>query len=306
MSLHDDALATESNAIAGGATALRVAVLGTGAMGAGMARSLLRAGIEVTVWNRTAQRSKPLSADGAVVALDPAAAVTDADVVVAMLFDTTATLDVMATVLPTMKDGAVFVQCATVGIDGAAQTAAVAAEQRVAFLDCPVLGTKGPAEQGNLIMLASGDPSLRERVQPAFDAMSTKTIWVGDELGLGSKLKLVCNAWIGALAAAVGQSFALAKGLGLEQQLMLDALDGAAANSPYLQAKGTAIIESSYAPQFSVDGVRKDTGLIKDAIVASGVSTVLVDGILGAFDAASEAGHGDDDMAAVYFGFHHG
>lgn len=272
-------------------------------MGAGMAQSMLREGIEVTVWNRTVERSEPLADDGATVALDPTAAVADADVVVAMLFDAASTLELMATVLPAMKKDAVFVQCATVGVDGAARTAEVAAEHGVAFLDCPVLGTKAPAEQGKLIMLASGDPSLRERVQPAFDAMSAKTIWVGDELGLGSKLKLVCNAWIGALAAAVGQSFALAKGLGLEQQLMLDALDGAAADSPYLQAKGTAIIESSYAPQFSVDGVRKDTALIKDAIVASGVSTVLVDGILGAFDAASEAGHGDDDMAAVYFGY---
>ena len=118
---------------------------------------------------------------------------------------------------------------------------------------------------------------------------------VGAELGLGSKLKLVCNAWIGALAAAVGQSFALAKGLDLDQQLMLDALDGAAAGSPYLQTKGKAIIESSYAPQFSVDGVRKDTGLIRDALVASGLSTALVDGVRAAFDAASEAGHGDDE-----------
>lgn len=282
---------------------MRVTVLGMGAMGAGMARSLLREGIEVTVWNRTAERSEPLSDDGAAVALDPIAAVTDADVVVAMLFDTAATLDVMAKVLPAMKEGAVFVQSATVGVEGASQTASVAAEHGVAFLDCPVLGTKAPAEQGKLVMLASGDPDLRERVQPAFDAMGAKTIWVGAELGLGSKLKLVCNAWIGALAAAVGQSFALAKGLGLDQQLMLDALDGAAAGSPYLQAKGKAIIDSSYAPQFSVDGVRKDTGLIRDALGASELSTALVDGVRAAFDAASEAGHGDDDMAAVYFGF---
>lgn len=284
-------------------TAMRVTVLGTGAMGAGMAQSLLREGIEVMVWNRTVERSEPLADDGAVVALDPVAAVTDADVVVAMLFDAAATLEVMATVLPAMQEGAVFVQCATVGLDGAARTALVAAEHGVAFLDCPVLGTKGPAEQGKLVMLASGDPALRERVQPAFEAMGAKTIWVGDELGLGSKLKLVCNAWISALAAAVGQSLALAKGLGLDQQLMLDAFDGAPAGSPYLQAKGTAIVESSYAPQFSVDGVRKDTGLIRDAIVASGLSTALVDGVRAAFDAASEAGHGDDDMAAVYFGF---
>lgn len=284
-------------------TTMHVTVLGTGAMGAGMARSLLREGIEVTAWNRTAERSEPLADDGAFVALDPTAAVADADVVVAMLFDAASTLDVMATVLPAMKEGAVFVQCATVGLDGAARTASLAEEHGVAFLDCPVLGTKAPAEQGKLVMLASGDSALRDRVQPAFDAMGSKTIWVGTELGLGSKLKLVCNAWIGALAAAIGQSFALAKGLGLDQQLMLDAFDGSAAGSPYLQAKGTAIIESSYAPQFSVDGVRKDTGLIRDAIASSGLSTVLVDGVLAAFDAASEAGHGDEDMAAVYFGY---
>jgi 3-hydroxyisobutyrate dehydrogenase len=282
---------------------MRVTVLGMGAMGAGMARSLLREGIEVTVWNRTAERSAPLADAGATVALDPTASVADADVVVAMLFDTAATLDVMAKALPAMKDGAVFVQCATVGVEGASQTASVAAEHGVAFLDCPVLGTKAPAEQGKLVMLASGDPALRERVQPAFDAISAKTVWVGTELGLGSKLKLVCNAWIGALAAAVGQSFALAHGLGLDQQLMLDALSGAAADSPYLQMKGKAIIEESFAPQFSVDGVRKDTGLIRDAIAGAGLSTALVDGVRAAFDAASEAGHGADDMAAVYFGF---
>ena len=282
---------------------MRVTVLGTGAMGAGMAQSLLREGIEVAVWNRTVERSEPLADDGALVALDPTAAVADADVVVAMLFDAASTLEVMAAVLPVMKEGAVFVQCATVGLEGATRTAAVAAEHGVAFLDCPVLGTKAPAEQGKLVMLASGDPGLRERVQPAFDAMGSKTIWVGDELGLGSKLKLVCNAWIASLAAAVGQSFALAKSLGLDQQLMLDAFDGAAAGSPYLQAKGTAIIESSFAPQFSVDGVRKDTGLIREAVAAEGLSTALIDGVRAAFDAASEAGHGGDDMAAVYFGF---
>ena len=282
---------------------MRVAVLGTGAMGAGMAQSLLREGIEVAVWNRTPERARPLAADGAEVATDPVDAVKGADVILAMLFDAAATVEVMATVLPALEAGAVFVQCATVGTDGAEQTAALAAEHDVAFLDCPVLGTKGPAEQGKLVMLASGDPSLRERVQPAFDAVATKTIWVGAEPGLGSQLKLVCNAWIGALAAAIGQSFALAKSFGLDQRLILEAFDGSAAGSPYLQAKGKAIIDSSFAPQFSVDGVRKDTGLIHDAIAAAGLSTALVDGVRAAFDAASAAGHGDEDMAAVYFGF---
>ncbi|MBI5339453.1 MAG: NAD(P)-dependent oxidoreductase [Mycolicibacterium rufum] len=282
---------------------MRVAILGTGAMGAGMAQSLLRAGMDVTVWNRTVARAEPLADEGATVALDPVAAVADADVVMAMLFDSASTVEVMETVLPHLRKDAVFVQCATVGVEGAAQTASVAARHGVAFLDCPVLGTKAPAEQGKLVMLASGDPALRDRVQPAFDGVGTKTIWVGDELGLGSKLKLACNAWIATLAAAAGQSLALARALGVDQQLVLDAFDGSAANSAYLQMKGAAIIGDSYAPQFSVDGVRKDAGLIGDALGASGVSTVLIDGVRAAFDAASGAGHGGDDMAAVYFGF---
>jgi 3-hydroxyisobutyrate dehydrogenase len=284
-------------------TGMRVTVLGTGAMGAGMAQSLLREDFDVTVWNRTAARAEPLADDGATVALDPTAAVADADVVIAMLFDLDSTLSVMESVLPHLADDAVFVQCATVGVDGAAQTAALAAQHGVAFLDCPVLGTKAPAEQGKLTMLASGDPALQERVRPVFDAVGSKTLWVSAEVGQGSKLKLACNAWIASLAAAVGQSMALARGLGVDQRLVLDALDGSAANSPYLQMKGTAIVENSYAAQFSVDGVRKDTGLIADALAGSGVSTALITGVRAAFDAASEAGHGDDDMAAVYFGF---
>lgn len=282
---------------------MRVTILGTGAMGAGMAQSLLREDVEVTVWNRTSSRAEPLADEGAVVALDPVAAVVDADVVFAMLFDAEATVAVMETVLPHMASGAVFVQCATVGIDGASRTATLAETHGVAFLDCPVLGTKAPAEQGALVMLASGDPTLRQRVQPAFDAVGSKTIWVGAEPGLGSKLKLACNAWIASLAAAAGQSLALARGLGVDQRLVLEALNGSAANSPYLQMKGAAIIEDSFAPQFSVDGVRKDAGLIRDALAGNGVSTTLIDGVRAAFDAASEAGHGDDDMAAVYFGF---
>ena len=85
---------------------MRIAVLGTGAMGAGMAQSLLRDGFDVTVWNRTPERAEPLTDDGAVVALDPVAAVADADVVMAMLFDTESTVSVMETVLPNLRDGA--------------------------------------------------------------------------------------------------------------------------------------------------------------------------------------------------------
>ena len=127
-----------------------------------------------------------------------------------------------------------------------------------------------------LVFLAAGPEDLRERVAPAFDAMGSKTIWVGTEPGRGSALKLVCNAFVGTLTAAVGQSVALATQLGLDPALFLDALDGGASDSPYVHVKGAMMIEGDYPASFALDGVRKDFGLIREAERRSGTSTALV------------------------------
>src|SRR6478672_7049774 len=108
-------------------TAMRVTVMGTGTMGAGMSRSLLREGHDVTVWNRTASRAEPLAADGARVATDPSDAVADAEAVVTILFDTASVLEVMTDV--SLPDGCVWVQAATIGLDGTDQVAALAEER---------------------------------------------------------------------------------------------------------------------------------------------------------------------------------
>lgn len=282
---------------------MTITILGTGAMGVGMTQSLRRADLAVTVWSRTPERAQPLAELGATVTTDPAQAVREADVVLTMLYDIDSTLDVARTVLPAMQPGAVWVQSATVGVEGTERVVALAAEHGVQVLDVPVLGSKVPAEQGSLVMLASGDPALRPVVQPYFDAMAARTMWVADTPGAGSRLKLVCNAWIGTLTAAVGQSMALARGLDLDPRLFLDAVGGGQADSPYLQAKGHTILAEDYPPQFSLDGVIKDQRLIRDAIASAGVSPALIDGVLSVFDAASERGYGADDMAAVVHGF---
>ena len=276
-----------------------VAVLGTGIMGAGMARSLLREGHDVTVWNRSPEKAKPLADDGATVADSVAGAVAGAEVVVTMLFDLEPVLSVVAEAAESWPAGAVWVQSSTVGVEGARRVEAFARERGIDVLDAPVLGTKAPAENGQLVWLVSGPSSLRDKVAGAFDAMGTRTQWVSETLGDASKLKLAVNAWIGAMVNGVAQSIALARGLGLDGQQFLDAVEGQAVDSPYVQLKGKAMLSGDFTPSFEVDGVIKDTELIRDAMTEAGTATTLADAIVDRLSAASAAGHGEKDMAAV-------
>ena len=277
---------------------MRVTVLGTGVMGAGMARSLLRAGQTVTVWNRTAARAEPLEADGATVAASPAEAVAGADVVVVMLFDTAAVLAVVAEAGPSE---AVWLQASTIGPDGIAAVAAAAPGLRL--VDAPVLGTKGPAEQGKLVSLLSGDPALIEAARPVIEGYSARSVVAGAGLGVGSALKLVCNAWVATLNAAVGQSMALAEGLGVDPGLFLDAMTGGAADSAYLHLKGELVAKRAFPAAFSLDGALKDVELILAAARGVQVGDDVLAGLATAYRRAVDAGHGAEDMSAVYHAF---
>ena len=280
---------------------MKVAVLGTGTMGAGMARPMQREGLSVTAWNRTRKRAEPLAADGIEIADSVAAAVRGADVVVTMLFDVDSVLAVTDELVAALGPDAVWLQSSTVGPDGIRRIADAAKD--VALLDAPMLGTKQPAEQGKLVPLVSGDPALVERVRPVLDAVGGKTIVAGEQIGDASGLKLVCNAWVLSITAATGQSMAMARQLGLDGALFLQAIDGGAADSPYAQLKGGAMMRGDFTPSFELDGGRKDLGLITDAAGAAGVNTALLSALQTVFGAASEAGHGDDDLAAVYTAF---
>jgi 3-hydroxyisobutyrate dehydrogenase len=279
-----------------------VAVLGTGKMGAGMARQLLQHGHSVRVWNRSRDKAEPLADAGATVAGDPAEAVRGAEVVVTMLYDAASVAEVLEQAAPGLAEGVVLVQSSTVGldIDG---VAAAAERVGVRLVDAPVLGTRKPAEDGTLVVLASGDPALRAVVDPVLDAIGSRTLWVADEVGPASRLKLVCNSWVGALTAATAQSVALAEGLGLDPRLFLDAIAGSASDSAYAHLKGGAMISGEMPVAFDVDGVRKDTTLIRAAAEHAGVATDLVIAVQALFDRASEAGNGAEDMAAVRSAF---
>lgn len=278
---------------------MRVTVLGTGAMGAGVAGSLLREGHQVTVWNRSADKAAPLGQRGATVATDPSAAVEHAEVVLLTLFDTDAVVDVLEQAAGDAPTDAVWVQASTIGVDGTATVVQLAAESGITLVEAMMLGTKAPAEQGKLTMLAAGPAADVDRVVPVLDAMGAKTVRAGERVGDGTALKLAANAWIASITAATGQSLALAAALGLDPQLFLDAIDGSASDSAYAHTKGASIIAGEFPAQFALDGLRKDIGLIADAARANGVSTTLLDALGRVYADASAAGHGGDDIAAV-------
>jgi 3-hydroxyisobutyrate dehydrogenase len=196
-------------------------------------------------------------------------------------------------------DGAVWAQMSTVGIEATDRLVARAAEAGVPILDAPVLGTKAPAEQGKLIVIAAGPAEARERCAPVFDAVGARTVALGDEPGAATRMKLVLNAWLLALIEGLGESVALAEGLGVDPAAFLDIIDGGPLGPPYAKMKGTMMIERSYEPSFSLALAAKDARLALGAAESAGLELPALRAILGQLDKAVEQGHGDEDMAAA-------
>jgi 3-hydroxyisobutyrate dehydrogenase len=263
-----------------------------------MARNLVKAGHDVTVWNRTRDRALPLAADGATVAADPAAAVRGAEVVLTMLTDGSAVHEAMSAAVPGLRAGQVWVQMSTVGVDAFDRLAAFAHTHGLLLVDAPVQGTRQPAEAGTLIVLAAGPRD--ERAEQVFSAVGSKTVRVG-EAGAATRLKLATVGFGIAVTSAVAEALGLAEGLGVPSSLFREVVSGGPLDSPYLQAKLAAITEGDYAPSFTVRNADKDTRLIAEAAARAGVEADLTLAAGVRFRRAEQQGYGDLDMAASYF-----
>jgi 3-hydroxyisobutyrate dehydrogenase len=278
----------------------RVAVLGTGILGAAMARSLCRAGLDVRVWNRTRARAAPLAEAGAHVAGEPAGAVDGADVVLTVLHDSAATLSVMRAAAPALRHGAVWLQSTTAGLDGLPPLAGFAAERGLLFVDAPVLGTREPAGAGRLTVLAAGPGPAREPAAPVLDAIGARTVWLGTRPGAATRLKLVCNSWVLAVTHGTAEALALARGLGVDPQDFLDAVGGGPLDMGYLRVKAAAIRSGELTPSFSVDTAEKDAQLMA-AAGAAGVRLDVAAAGAERLRRAAEQGRGGEDVAASYY-----
>jgi 3-hydroxyisobutyrate dehydrogenase len=269
----------------------RVAWIGTGLMGAPMARNLADAGHEVRVWNRTAAKAEGL---GAHVAGSPAEAVDGADVVVTMLADGPAVAAAMEGV--SLSPDQVWWQCSTVGVEWIETLAGSSGP--AAFVDGPVMGTKGPAEQGALTILASG--AGRERLGGVFDPIAVKVVDLGDEVGAATKMKLVLNQWVISFVESLAETIAFAEGLGIDPVKIFDSLEGGPLYAPYMRVKGQPMIDRAFEPSFSLKLAHKDAQLVLDAASALGLDLPLPALVEAQMGKAIERGHGEDDLSATF------
>jgi 3-hydroxyisobutyrate dehydrogenase len=279
-----------------------VALLGTGIMGAGMGHNILKAGLPLRAWNRSREKAEPLGKAGADVVDTAADAVNGADVLVTMLRDGDTVAEVIEAAAPCLRTGQVWAQTTTVGVDAATRLARLADQHGLVVVDAPVLGTRAPAEQGQLLIFAAGPERARAPLAPVFDAVGRKTVWLADDAAdaAASRLKLVVNSWVLAVTGAGAEALALARVLGVDPQAFLDSIAGGPLDSPYLRAKATAILDGDWEPSFSVSNAAKDADLVVQAARAHDARLDIAEAVGARLHRAEQSGHGDKDMAANY------
>jgi 3-hydroxyisobutyrate dehydrogenase len=281
-----------------------LAVLGAGGtMGRGIARNAAAAGIPVRAWNRTAAKLDDLIDTAGVEAFATAReAVADVDLVVTMLSDADATIAAMSG--PdggaAGSEGAVWAQMGTIGLEGSERCGELARNRGLVYVDAPVMGTKKPAEAGRLVILASGPQGPRESLEPFFDAIGKRTIWLG-EAGEGSRLKVVVNSWICTITEGTAEMLRLAEALGLEARLALDAIEDGPLDLPYGRMKAEMMLKGEYPPSFRLALAAKDARLAVAAGAEADAEIPMIEAIAAQMTAVA-AIHPDDDLAAVFRG----
>jgi 3-hydroxyisobutyrate dehydrogenase len=275
-----------------------IAVLGTGLIGAPVARNLQKHSFAVRVWNRTRIKAEVLASSGVDVFNSPREAVDGADIIITLLKDGPAVLDVMESAASGLSKGAIWIQMSTVGIIAIDELAAFAKQRELKFFDAPVQGTRQPAEQGQLVILASGPTEERDNIQSVFDAIGKRTVWVSEKVGASSRLKLALNSWAFALTHGIAESLGIAKSLGVDPALVVDVVKGGPMDSGYFQLKAASILTNDYTPSFSIANAVKDANLVVEAAEQAGIRADVAAAGLHRFRRALEAGHGDKDMSA--------
>jgi 3-hydroxyisobutyrate dehydrogenase len=277
---------------------LRVGLLGVGLMGSAMAHRLLDQGIAVIAWDRHPEHAHALEGRGGEPAESPSEVVRRAGVVVTMLPTVEVILDVVE---PTLKDwpaDTIWLQMSSVGAAEADQLTRAAKAHAVTLVDAPVSGSTHPAEEGQLTILASGPDSSRAAVQPIFDALASRVLWVR-EAGMGSRLKLAANHWMITMVAALAESMHLCEAMELDPQQFIGLLDGGPLGSPYALQKLDEMRRRDYPAGFPVRLALKDLQLVSEVEQNARTTMPLLDTVLERFSRANQ--HlADQDLAAIY------
>jgi 3-hydroxyisobutyrate dehydrogenase-like beta-hydroxyacid dehydrogenase len=276
---------------------MKIAFLGMGIMGRPMAANLVKAGHEVTIWNRTAPAELP----GAKIAATPAEATKDKEVVWICVSDTKAVESVLFGengAAQTLQKGAVVVDSSTISPSASVQFAARIRAQGGDFLDAPVTGSKIAAEGGTLIFILGGPAATIQSVQVLFLAMGKQIIHMGDN-GKGLAAKLCQNLQIAFIYEGLAEGLTLAAKLGVAPEKLIELVQASMIRSGVADYKAPFILKRDYSPNFPLRLMHKDMHLMMDAARESGTKLPGLEKIDEIYEAASKAGYDNLDYAAT-------
>jgi len=278
-----------------------ISVLGTGAMGSRMTANLLKAGHQVTVWNRTPEATAPLVALGATLAPTPRDAAQGAEIVMAMVRDDDASrqvwLDPEIGALAGMSAGTIALESSTVTAGWIRELGAATAAHEVALLEAPVSGSTPQAESAQLVYLIGGDAEILQRAEPVLRAMGSSIQHVGP-LGTGALTKLTTNALMGIQVAALAELIGMLRRNGTDTEQVLAAVGQTPVWSTILDRNVGLLLNGALDPRFPVALIEKDFGYTIDATGADDLAPTIA-AARAVFQRAIDAGLGEANMTSV-------
>jgi 3-hydroxyisobutyrate dehydrogenase-like beta-hydroxyacid dehydrogenase len=279
----------------------KIGFIGLGTMGTPMALNIRKAGYRLCVWNRNPAKVIPFNNLGITVCATPAEAAAACDVLVIMVFGTEALHAVLQGdygLCGSLKPGCTVINMSTVSREATLAAAAAVEACGGVFIDAPVAGSKKPAEEGMLTILAGGDKAVVDRMTPLLNTMGRVIIYCGPT-GQGTAMKLFINLFLGNLMQSLAEGLCIGSKMGLGLPNMLATIENSAVACSLFKVKGAAIASRNFSKNFSVDLIYKDLALLTEAADKAGVPLPLTAAAHKAFSGARALGCGDEDMAAV-------
>jgi 3-hydroxyisobutyrate dehydrogenase-like beta-hydroxyacid dehydrogenase len=279
---------------------MKIGFLGTGKMGTPMAMRLLAAGFELSVWNRSEGRAKPLIREGAIAAATPAEAELGADAVITMLFDDEAHEEVLFGangLLDALSPGSLHISCSTISVALSERLTAEHAKRGIDFVAAPVFGRPNIAAEGRLWIVVAGAESAVERARPVLEPMSRGISVVGKEPRMAHAVKLGGNFLISAMILSLSESFVYAQGQGIEPAIFMETVNSALFQSPFYAAYGKVILDPPKEAGAPIELGAKDMALLREAAASRHTRLSLANALAEIFADAKREGLGGEDWA---------
>jgi 3-hydroxyisobutyrate dehydrogenase/glyoxylate/succinic semialdehyde reductase len=282
---------------------MKIGFVGLGVMGSGMASNLLKKGQELVIYNRSRQKAEPLVSQGAIWAPTPAAVAKQVRVLITMLAKPSVVeemaLDKEIGFLRNLGENTLWIDCSTVNPSFSKRMAREAAQRKIRFLDAPVMGSRGPAEQGQLLFFIGGSKADIEEASPLFEAMGKAVFQVGGH-GMGTSMKIVNNLMVAQAMVAFSEAVVLGLSLGIPKEMLFNTISSSPVFATVLAARRTKIETETFDPDFHLKWMHKDLQLAVDTAYETGVAMPVTNVVKEIYALAMRDGLGDQDVAAVY------